>query len=86
MPTSTVYAECSGDSIQNDGTTLSCLSGGTASTWSSVTLQAPAPAAFDISNLSPSDVASYFGAGFGLVGSCLMLGVAVRLLYRAFRR
>jgi len=70
-----------------DGT-LTDLGNGTVScsgTWLTTIDASPIPGAFDLSLLDPALVMNYFGAGFGIVGACALLGICVGAILHMIR-
>jgi hypothetical protein len=43
------------------------------------------PGAFDVGVLDPVLIMNYFGAGFGIVGACAVLGICVGVILRFIR-
>jgi len=65
------------DGVINDlgNGTISCTG-----TWLTSIDASSIPGAFDISMLDATVVMNYFGAGFGIVGMCAVLGIAVGIV------
>ena len=72
---------CQDGTLQAVGNSIECV-GGTWLAYDGSVL----PGAFDLASLDPARLAGFFGAGFVLVGTLLVAGIAIKFVLDVLRR